>query len=107
MIQKVDWQALHREVFLHKIKVMKNLFLLFIVIGTNTIFCQVGIGTILPDVSSSLDINSANSGLLIPRVNLINVNDSTTPVNNPAVSLLVYNINTTLIGGNGVGYYYR
>ena len=85
---------------------MKNLFLLFIVIGTNTIFCQVGIGTILPDVSSSLDINSANSGLLIPRVNLINVNDSTTPVNNPAVSLLVYNINTTLIGGNGVGYYY-
>ena len=61
---------------------------------------QVGIGTTSPSASSILDITSTNSGLLIPRVTLINSSDIVT-IPSPTTSLLVYN--------NGFapnGYYY-
>jgi hypothetical protein len=67
---------------------------------------QVGIGTTTPDTSSALDILSTNSGLLIPRVNLVDVTNNVTPITAPATSLLVWNTNAAVIGGNGVGYYY-
>ncbi len=44
-----------------------------------------------PDASAMLDIFSTSKGLLIPRLVLDNVNDNTTPVNNPTVGLLIYN----------------
>lgn len=69
-------------------------------------FSQVGIGTTNPNVSSSLDISSNSSGVLIPRVSLVDIFNGTTPVSSPATSLLVYNTNATVTGGNGVGYYY-
>lgn len=69
-------------------------------------FSQVGIGTTTPNASSSLDISSNSSGVLIPRVSLIDISNGTTPVSSPATSLLVYNTNAAVTGGNGVGYYY-
>jgi hypothetical protein len=72
---------------------------------TNCAFSQVGIGTTSPDASSSLDISSTNSGLLIPRVNLVSIVDTST-ITAPTTSLLVYNTNTAISFGYGVGYYY-
>lgn len=69
-------------------------------------YSQVGIGTTNPNTSSSLDISSTSSGVLIPRVSLIDISNGTTPVASPATSLLVYNTNAAVVGGNGVGYYY-
>lgn len=69
-------------------------------------YAQVGIGTTSPDTSSALDITATDSGLLIPRVSLINVTNGTTPIAAPATSLLIWNTNAAVVGGNGVGYYY-
>jgi hypothetical protein len=84
---------------------IKLFFILFIFI-TSYSFSQVGIGTTNPDTSSSLDISSTNSGILIPRISLINVSNGIAPINTPAISLLIYNSNPAIIGGNGEGYYY-
>ncbi len=70
------------------------------------LYAQVGIGTTNPDNSASLDITSTDSGLLIPRVSLVDVSNITTPVNSPATGLLVYNTNTSVSGGDGEGFYY-
>ncbi len=51
---------------------------------------NVGIGTITPNVSSSLDITATNKGLLIPRVPLTSTTDAVT-IATPATSLIVYN----------------
>jgi len=57
------------------------------------------------DASSILDISSADRGLLIPRIFLTNVAISS-PVAAPATSLLVYNTNVAVVGGDGVGFYF-
>lgn len=62
---------------------------------------QVGINTTTPDASSMLDINATDKGLLIPRVSIPNLN-AASPITAPAISLLVYNTNTT----TGAGFYY-
>jgi hypothetical protein len=72
--------------------------LLLLVIASS--HAQVGIGTTAPDASSVLDITSANSGLLIPRIALTSTTDVTTIVS-PVTSLLVYNS-----GFSPNGYYY-
>ena len=72
--------------------------LLLLVIASS--YAQVGIGTTAPDASSMLDITSANSGLLIPRVTLTSTADVTT-IASPITSLLVYNS-----GFAPNGYYY-
>lgn len=64
---------------------------------------QVGIGTTSPNSSSSLDISSLTTGVLIPRVSLTSTLVAA-PVITPATSLLVYNINTA--GDVTPGYYY-
>jgi hypothetical protein len=60
-----------------------------------------------PDASAMMDIASANSGMLIPRVALTAVN-AAGPVTAPANSLLVYNTATAGTNPNNVtpGYYY-
>lgn len=45
----------------------------------------------LPDATSMLDVNSSNSGVLVPRVALTSIN---MPINNPTKSLLVWNTST-------------
>lgn len=87
---------------------MKNLFKSLIIItislATNEISAQVGIGNTSP--SGSLDIASANDGLLIPRIALSATNIAT--VITPTTSELVYNTNTSAAGPNQVtpGFYY-
>ena len=67
-------------------------FLLFFatLFFSNSLSAQVGIGTSDPDPSSVLHIQSANKGVLLPKVDLENLTDKNT-VHNPTEGLLVYN----------------
>lgn len=58
---------------------------------------QVGIGTTTPNSSAILEINSTNSGILIPRMTLAQRNAITTPAN----GLLIYQTD----GTTGFWYY--
>lgn len=70
-------------------------------------FSQVGIGTTTPDNSAILDITSTNKGLLIPRVELTNVANITTPILNPIKGLMVWNTRNVYTGGlSGEGFYF-
>lgn len=91
---------------------MKKLLLLIIGIGFSytTMFGQnVAINSTgaAPNASSMLDISSANSGLLIPRLALSATNNAS-PVTSPATSLMIYNTATAGAGSTAVtpGYYY-
>lgn len=66
---------------------------------------NVGIGTQSPNSSAVLELQANDKGLLIPRVNLVSITDILT-IPSPVVSLLVYNTNTAITGGNGEGFYY-
>jgi hypothetical protein len=89
---------------------MKKLLLLLVLscITVLTVFAQnVGIGTTTPDSSALLDVHSNNKGFLPPRVALTATNIAS-PINNPAIGLLVYD---TVAAGNppynvAPGYYY-
>lgn len=86
---------------------MKKSWIFFLIMSLNSVFAQVGIGTTSPNASSILDVSSTNKGILIPQVNLSNVNNTMLDgVNIAATGLLIYNTNPTTIGGNGLGYYY-
>ena len=84
---------------------MKKLILIALIFTTNLtkMYGQVGIGTTNPSSSAALDINSTNSGLLIPRVNLTSTTDVVT-VASPATSLLIYN--TATVSDVVPGFYY-
>jgi len=56
---------------------------------------QVGIGTQSPDPSAALEIASADKGVLLPNVQLTALNNSVSPVTNPAIGSLVYNTGGT------------
>ncbi len=60
-----------------------------------------------PDQSAMLDISSGNKGLLIPRLQLTDINDATS-ILNPANSLLVFNLGSGGVPPNQVleGFYY-
>ncbi len=70
---------------------------------------NVGIGTVTPNASALLDIESATKGLLIPQVILTGAN-AAAPVTTPLTSLLVYNTATVGTGTTSndltLGYYY-
>lgn len=60
-----------------------------------------------PNNSALLDIDAApgnNKGLLIPRLPLTSTTDVTT-ITTPANGLVVYNTDSAMTGGNGVGFY--
>jgi hypothetical protein len=59
-----------------------------------------------PDQSAILDLVAPDKGLLIPRVPLQNIRDGFT-IPQPAASLLVYNTNSAIVEGSGIGYYYN
>lgn len=69
---------------------------------TNT---AVGIGTANPQ--GALDITSTNSGLLIPRVNIPDINQAP-PLTSPTVGEMVYNTrsNSANFSGDSEGYFY-
>lgn len=68
------------------------------------VYAQVGIGTIKPTQGAYLDVNSADHGILIPRVNLQSLRDVTTIAGGNSESLLVYNLNEAI--PMEIGYYY-
>lgn len=65
---------------------------------------QVGVGTLIPAASSQLDVTSANKGLLVPRLSLVQTSDQSPVTGTIENSLLIYNIATA----NNVspGFYY-
>lgn len=78
-----------------------SLAILFSMI-TSISMAQEGIGTNQPDKSSALEILSTKRGLLIPRLDIPDLNQGN-PVTNPAHSLLVYNTGDS---GTLSGFYY-
>lgn len=58
-----------------------------------------------PDASAILDVKSENRGFLLPRVALEDITDIVT-IYQPAHGLLVFNTNSDMAGGNGVGFYF-
>lgn len=79
--------------------------LLLLLANTGSVFAQQGFGTKQPHRSAAVDITSPNKGLLIPRMSLEALNSST-PIVNPEISLLVYNTKTLESAGLKEGYYY-
>lgn len=73
----------------------------FTVLTTSNIYAQQGFGTNTPDRSSAVDIVSSKRGLLIPRIDIPNL-DQAAPVSNPANALMVYNTGKT----TAAGFYY-
>lgn len=63
------------------------LILIVLLCTHNISFSQVGIGTTVPDASSILDIESTDSGILVPRLTSAQI----AAITSPATSLLVYN----------------
>lgn len=82
---------------------MRIIILLAILLNTN-MFSQVGINTSNPEPSSILDINSTDKGILIPRVEITDLYDSSSPILNPAHGLMVFN--THNLPGQEEGFYY-
>ncbi|WP_299683756.1 hypothetical protein [uncultured Dokdonia sp.] len=82
----------------------KNFFIstLFSILFFAPIVAQVGIGTTSPSAGSMLDITSADKGVLLPRVDIVDLSTVAPIVGGATVGLLVYNTNTT----TGIGYYY-
>ena len=67
-----------------------------------TMHAQVGINTTTPAGGSLLDVDSANKGILIPRIDISNLNAIAPVTGGSTTSLLVYNTNST----TGPGYFY-
>lgn len=83
---------------------MKTIYLFFaFFISTSWVYSQVGLNTLTPNPSSTLDIVSENMGITFPNVSLSSYTDVST-IPNPKESLIVYNSNANLYGKQG--YYY-
>ena len=68
---------------------MKRIYLiLYCTMITQILYCQVGIGTTTPEVSSVLDISSTDKGFLFPRMTTVQRD----AIVNPAKGLIIYNI---------------
>ncbi len=77
---------------------------MLLISGINFSPAQVGINTSTPHPSAMLDIESSDSGVLIPRIALTSPSDNTTISAGNTESLLVYNTSTN--GGMSPGFYY-
>lgn len=77
-------------------------FFSLITIFSLSVSAQVGIGTTSPNGGAMLDVESANKGVLIPRVNIANLNTLAPVTGGQAEGMLVYNTNTT----TGPGFFY-
>ncbi|AXY73966.1 hypothetical protein D3H65_08210 [Paraflavitalea soli] len=82
---------------MERICFLMRVAVLFVLVNTTVLQAQVGIGTLQPDSSAALEINSSNKGLLIPRVDLAANN-----IPLPATALMVFNTNPNYDGGAGI-----
>jgi len=83
---------------------MKNLLVFPILLISYLTVGQVGIGTTTPNSDAVLDITSANSGLLLPRIALTNT-ASPSPLSTDVAGMVVYN--TANSGDVTPGFYYN
>lgn len=86
-------------------KIVMPVLLLLIVSAVKAQEGAVGVGTNQPDPSAILEVKAKGKGVLLPQINLQSVTDQAT-IANPAQSLLVFNTNANIQGGNGMGFYY-
>jgi Type VI secretion system effector, Hcp len=63
---------------------MKKFLLLSILLISNLVNAQIGIGTNTPSANAVLDVNSTNKGLMLPRLN------NTAAVSSPTAGLMIY-----------------
>lgn len=77
---------------------------LLLILCSSSLPGQVGLNTATPSGSSSLDVVSGDTGILIPRLPLTGTNDASTIVNGNIESLLVYN--TATVSDVTTGFYY-
>ena len=73
--------------FIKNLNITKVTFLLILILSNYSLSAQVGIGTTTPNASSALDIESTNSGLLIPRMTTVQRD----AIETPAEGLQVFN----------------
>ena len=66
---------------------------------------NIGVGTNNPHPSAILHLDASDKGILVPRINLQDVNLATPVIAPPAHGLMVYNQNPLMIGGS-VGFWY-
>ncbi|MHC5362138.1 hypothetical protein ACYSNP_05555, partial [Myroides sp. LJL110] len=66
-----------------------------LLVFSNYMYGQVGIGTANPNKSAELTILSSDKGVLIPNVALVDHKDSSTIANGNVESLIIYNTTTT------------
>ncbi len=85
---------------------MKKNLAFLLLFAVFRLHAQMGVGGD-PDASAQLDVSSSDKGLLIPRVSLNNVADTTLDgTHKAATGLMIYNTNASLTGGDGTGFYY-
>lgn len=72
------------------------------IFGLLAINAQVGINTTTPDAGSILDIRSSEKAVLLPRLDITNLNSISPVTGGSPVSLLAYNANMT----TGPGFYF-
>ncbi len=71
---------------------MRTSFIICILFcGLNFFKSQVGIGTTSPNSSSMLDVYSTSKGISYPGYSLVSLTDATSPINNPADGLIIFN----------------
>lgn len=79
---------------------MKKTYILLLLCIVNSLFAQVAIGKSTVNSSAILEVSESNNkGVLLPRVDIIDILSSTTPVNNPTEGLLVYNKGNSISPG--------
>ncbi|MDR6921059.1 hypothetical protein [Chryseobacterium sp. 2987] len=77
----------------------RNYILLFLLI-VQLFYAQVAIGKTSVNASAVLEVSeSTNKGVLLPRVDIVDILNNTTPINNPAEGLLVYNKGNSISPG--------
>ncbi|PVW14329.1 hypothetical protein [Marixanthomonas spongiae] len=80
----------------------QTLFLITVFLALTNGIAQVGINTTTPAGGSMLDVNSTNKGMLVPRVDIVDLNTIAPVTGGNTESLLVYNTNST----TGKGFHY-
>jgi hypothetical protein len=79
---------------------MKKSYILLLLIIAQTIYAQVAIGKTSVNSSAVLDVSqTTNKGVLLPRVDIVDVLSNSSPVNNPAEGLVVYNKGNSISPG--------
>lgn len=106
----IEWQAtILRPLIQTTPREMKNvLSIATVLLLSLTCYAQgvkIGETSGEPHSSSILDLESSDKGVLIPRIALLSIDDSET-IASPATSLLVFNTNEEISGGNGSGFYF-